>query len=166
MTHRCFRIACVILIITGFSHLAGQWLLTPYFHLEHEQGWMPANETERQLLFLMNFYRRDVGNSRMSMMGLQDGFSYCYALFFLWLGMVSFYIAKHLPLPVLRRLALLQALGATLGTIIAVTYFFWLPAISFGAAAIVFAISFFAERIPGLLSRSAIPEPPPADSGR
>jgi hypothetical protein len=137
-----FRIASYLLLIVGTSHLVGHFILLPHFLLS-DTGIIPGNETERELLALMNNYHRIVGGSSVSMMDIQNGLSLCYSLLFFWIGGINILIAK----PVRRNhrlLARISFLNASLlfaGVIVAMLYFFWLPVVSFGAPSFLYLLA-------------------------
>jgi hypothetical protein len=77
------------------------------------------------------------------MMDLQDGFSLCYALLFLWTGSLSLYLSYkiHPQTKTLRMVSGLNAGVLALGLVISILYFFWLPAVSFAVAMILFILA-------------------------
>ena len=138
-----FRIACVILLITSASHLAGHFLLVPYFQLIHNfTAKIPESSVEKEMLTLMNHYHRKVGGKQMSMMDIQNGLSLMYALFFFWTGALNLLLYKPIRRNhrLLARISYLNTAVLGVGMLIAIIYFFWLPILSFGLAMIFFAI--------------------------
>ena len=138
-----FRIACFLLLITSASHLAGHFFLVPHFQLIHNiTGKLPANDTEKAMLSLMNHYHKKVGGSRMSMMDIQNGLSLTYALFFFWMGALNLLLYKPIRRNhrLLARISYLNTAMLGVGVLIAIIYFFWLPIASFALAMIFFAI--------------------------
>jgi hypothetical protein len=140
---KAFRWGCYVLVFTGLSHLTGQIILTPYFHQEKENAWLPANEKEKVLLDLMNSYQRNIGGSAMNLIDLQDGLSICYSLFFLWTGLLNLYLSIILrdQKKNLCNASLVNAVMLLPGIAVSLRYFFWLPVLSFGAAFILFTIA-------------------------
>ncbi len=138
-----FRIASYLLLITCTSHLAGHFFLVPQFQLIHNIVNIPQNETERELLRLMNDYHRSVGGSSLSMMDIQNGLSLCYALFFFWLGAFNLLLYKPVRRNhrLLARISFLNSFMLALGTCISVVYFFWLPVASFAACLLMFVLA-------------------------
>lgn len=139
-----FRIACFVLLITSASHLAGHFFLVPHFQLIHNiTGKIPANETEKELLTLMNHYHKKVGGAQMSMMDIQQGLSLTYALFFFWMGALNLLLYKPIRRNhrLLARISYLNTAMLGVGVTIAIIYFFWLPIVSFALAMVFFAIA-------------------------
>ncbi|HYF69685.1 MAG TPA: hypothetical protein VD884_16185 [Ohtaekwangia sp.] len=140
-----FRIGSYILILTGISHLIGHIILFLHFTLHNNfTGLIPANDTELNLLKSMNDYQRVVGGTPVSMMDFLNGLSLCYSLFFLWSGIVSVMLVQllHLNSVVIKKISLLNSIVLCCGAIIAVTYFFWPPVLSFASAGFFFLMSY------------------------
>lgn len=141
---RYFRAGSIILIVISVSHLAGHFFLLPHLRLVNNiTGELPANETERTLLQLMNEYHKNVSGASLSMMDLQNGLSLCYALFFLWTGILNLVMAKGLMRNkrLLAQISLLNSVILFIGAIVAVKYFFWLPIASFVLAGMSFVVA-------------------------
>ncbi len=138
-----FKIACYLLLITCISHLAGHFFLVPQLQLVHNIVSIPQNETERELLRLMNEYHRPVGGASISMMDIQNGLSLCYALFFFWLGALNLLLYKPVRRNhrLLARVSFFNSFMLALGTGIAIIYFFWLPIASFAACMVMFMLA-------------------------
>jgi hypothetical protein len=139
-----FRIACFLLLFICASHLAGHFFLLPHFKLtENLTGQIPANDTERHLLALMNSYKKMVGGTPVSMMDIQNGLSLAYSLFFLWLGSLNLLLYKPIRRNhrLLSRISYLNACMLFLGAIISAIYFFWLPIASFAATMVLFLLA-------------------------
>ena len=144
-----FRIASIMLIVIGTSHLIGHFLLIPHLQLTYNfTGELPKNQTEEKLLELMNNYSRNIGGSNLSMMDLQNGLSLCYALFFLWMGALNILIVKGLVRNqrLLSHICFLNVGFLIFGAAISWRYFFWLPIASFISSAIMFIVAAFKMR--------------------
>jgi hypothetical protein len=125
-----FRIASYTLLFIGISHMTGHFFLHPYFRLAHGlNDLLPANSSELKLLELMNEYKRTIGGSTLSMMDIQNGFSLCYSLFFLWIGVINLTLAKGKEVHPreLLRVCSINILALAVGTVISCVFFFWLP---------------------------------------
>jgi hypothetical protein len=139
-----FRIASLVLLLIGISHLAGHFLLIPQLNMTANfSGAIPGNETEHKLLDLMNNYSRDVGGFKISMMDIQNGLSLCYSIFFLWTGLLNLLLLKGLVRNkrLLSQISLLNVIVLVIGAFISTRYFFWLPMASFGLSAILYLIA-------------------------
>ena len=139
-----FRIAAVLLIVIGISHLAGQLFLIPHLQLTHNlTGELPANQTEQKLLELMNHYQKHIAGTNISMMEIQMGLSFCYSMFFIWMGVLNLFMLKGLirNKRLLAEICILNMVMLLTGAAVAYTYFFWLPFISFLMPAILFVVA-------------------------
>jgi uncharacterized membrane protein len=139
-----FRIAGFVLLLISAFHLAGHFLIIPYFSLSKNfAGDFAAGSTEKQLLDLMNNYHREINGKPISMMDIQEGLSLCYALFFAFLGAIAMVIWKPVRRNhrLLARISFLYTAGLLVGMLISMIYFFWLPAVSFFIAALLFLIA-------------------------
>ena len=118
-------------------------MLLPQLRLASQSSSVPANKTEEQVLELMNRYEKNVGGSGLSMMDIQNGLSLCYALFFLWTGILNIIMLRGLARNkrLLGQISLLNTAVLLVGAAISVRYFFWLPAASFGVAALLFLVA-------------------------
>jgi hypothetical protein len=126
-----FKAGSYVLITVSILHLFGQLFLTK-----------PNNTAERELLYLMTTYKKDIAGASLSMMEIQDGLSLCYALFFLFTGCMNFFIVNNIhDKAVLKPIALINALALFVGTVISIIYFFWLPVISFALAMTFFTLA-------------------------
>ena len=126
-----FRIGSIVLMITAFVHLIGHFI-----------GMTPTNETEKQLIDLMTGYRLQTVN--VTMMDLYKGFSLFYALFFLMTGELNLWLArayKENP-DELKKVAVVNVIGLSIGTGISFYYFFIGPIIFICAALLCFIIAF------------------------
>jgi hypothetical protein len=139
-----YRFGAYSLMIIGVCHLAGHFLLAPHLSLVNNfTGMLPSNEVERQLLEMMNQYKRNVGGSMLSMMDLQHGLSLWYSLFFLWQGVVTFFLGKiNLPINALGKLSIINCVCLMIGTVISIFYFFWFPSVSVLVAATLFYLAY------------------------
>jgi hypothetical protein len=141
-----FRIACIVLILTSASHLAGHFFLIPQLHLtDNFSSVFPANETERSLMKMMNEYEKSVGGASVSMRDIQNGLSLCYGIFFLWTGILNIIISKGLVRNkrMLVQICFLNVAVLLIGAWISHLYFFWLPLSSFTITAILFGLAAF-----------------------
>ncbi len=139
-----FRIASILLIVIGISHLTGHFLIIPYLQLQHGMtSVLPSNEVETELLRLMNHYHKHIGGTPISMMDIQNGLSLVYALFFLWTGVLNLLLAKGLVRNkrLLSQISFLNAFVLLIGAWISYVYFFWLPLVSFIISAAAFIIA-------------------------
>ena len=127
-----FRIGSIVLILTGFLHLYG-----------HFQEIQPANEKEEQLIDLMKSQPIDIGQGdTITMMELQQGFSLCFALMFIWIGGSNLMISiKHTGS--IRLFAAINTLATATGLGISLTFFFWAPTACFIASLLMFIIAVF-----------------------
>lgn len=134
------RAASIFMLFTCVSHVSWFAYLYPQMHLK-QKGLIPANDTERQLLWLMNEYDRALGFSEVSMMNLLDGLNLCYGLLFLWLGTLNLFLARWLrDHQLICNISLLNAIALGVGFVISLRYFFWLPTLSFAVSAVLFLL--------------------------
>jgi multisubunit Na+/H+ antiporter MnhF subunit len=126
-----FRIGSIAMIITCFLHLIG-----------HFSGMTASNETEKQMLDLMSSYTLQPLN--ITMMDLFNGFSLFYALFFLMAGELNLWLARALKgnPSELKKVAAVNIIGLSIGTVVSVIYFFSAPIIYISAALAYFVIAF------------------------
>jgi hypothetical protein len=126
-----FKAGSYVLIIVSIFHLFGQLFLSK-----------PSNNTERELLYLMTTYKKEIAGASLSMMEIQDGLSLCYALFFLFTGCMNLFLANNIyDKAVLKPISLINALAFFVGTVISLVYFFWLPVVSFALAMTFFTLA-------------------------
>jgi hypothetical protein len=127
-----FKIGCYVLVFIACAHLVGHFLPVN-----------ASNETESQLLFLMNSYPKKILGGKMTMMDIQKGLSLCYSLFFLSSGTLNLYLIrkKLINESSLKPIALINTITFGIGTVISLIYFFWLPVISFLIATFFFSMS-------------------------
>jgi len=132
-----FRIGCYVLIATCFIHLVGLF-----------QEFTPANETERQLIDLMTNYKVVFGSFSFTMGSLQEGFSLCFSLLFLWAGGLSLVLSYQLAgqQRILFNVGIINTVALVMGTTISIIYFFPPPTICFAIALAFFALSLFKLR--------------------
>jgi hypothetical protein len=144
-----FRIACILLLFTSASHLAGHFFLIPQLHVANNfSAVFPANETERSLMKMMIEYEKNVGGAKVSMMDIQNGLSLCYGVFFLWTGILNLIISKGLVRNkrMLVQICFLNIAVMLVGAWISHLYFFWVPLASFSLTAIFFGLAAFRFR--------------------
>ena len=127
-----FRTGSYALLLVSMAHLIG------HFGLQR-----PASETERKVIAVMKAYEKEVAGGSMSMIDLVDGLNLCYALFFLFAGIINLYLAntRSEDRELLKTISFLNASLLTAGLIISIIYFFWVPVVSFGVGAICFLIA-------------------------
>ncbi len=80
-----FRIGASLQIVTAALHMIG-----------HFSAREPANDTEAQLLHLMENYHLDVGGVERSMMDLFQGFSLTFAALLLYVALLNLLLVGHL----------------------------------------------------------------------
>jgi uncharacterized membrane protein len=139
-----FRIAGFVLLLISAFHLAGHFLILPYFSLSKNfVGNFADGSTEKQLLDLMNNYHKDINGKPISMMDIQHGLSLCYSLFFAFLGAIVLVIWKPVRRNhrLLARISFLYTTGLLGGMLISMIFFFWLPAVTFFVASLLFLIA-------------------------
>ena len=127
-----YRIGCIILILTGLLHLTS-----------HFQKYVPQNDTEKQLVDLMENYVLNVAGAEVTMAKIQEGFGFWFALSLVWLGAMSLFLMKQLGenKAVLRKIAGLNASALLIGTGISVLFFFFIPTICLALGLIFFSMA-------------------------
>lgn len=125
-----YRIGSFVLLVIAFSHATGQVLFTE-----------PRSAGEKEIAIFMQARTKHVAGGKMSMWDIQNGLSWCYALFFAFLGSLNLYLSRTIERPKLKTLGLMNAVALFAGAIISIIYFFWLPVLSFAAAGACFLIS-------------------------
>ncbi len=131
-----FRAGAVACLLTAALHLAA--------HLQGQPP--PRDETEATLQRLMAEYRMDILGVSITMRELMSGFSLCYALFLVWLGVVGLLLVRAAGRETwMRGIAAVFALGAV--ALLAVSYrYFPLPPT---VCAAVIVLGFAGANIPG-----------------
>jgi hypothetical protein len=131
-----FRTGAVACLLTSSLHLAG--------HLQG--GPPPRNETEATLQKLMTEYRADVLGVQLSMQDLVNGFSLCYSLFLVWVGVMALLLVSRAGHERwMRALAAVCALGSLALLAVSYRYFPLPPTI----CAAVIVLGFAGSTIPG-----------------
>lgn len=87
---------------------------------------VPSNDTERQLLTLMNNYRFNLMGSMRSMSDLLRGFSMAFTVASIGLGVLDLSLRRERAV-LLKRVALINALWLAALVVIALKYFFVVP---------------------------------------
>ena len=86
----------------------------------------PANDTERQLLGLMTSYRFNLAGSMRSMDNLLRGFSICFLVGAIGLGVLDLALSRERG-ELLKRVALINVLWLAVMTAVSLRYFFVIP---------------------------------------
>lgn len=126
---RLFIAGAILLIVMGLVH-----------SLSLIQAPTAANDTERQLLDLMNNYKFSLMGSMRSMQNLMTGFSIAFMLAALGLGAVDFSLRRERA-ELLKRIALLNTLWLTAMTAVSLRYFFAAPTSFLVAALLLFLLA-------------------------
>lgn len=113
-----YRIGCFVLIVTGLLHLSS-----------HFQEYVPQNDTEKQLVGLMEDYKFDFAGATVTMAAIQEGFGLWFSLSLIWLGVMSLFLVKQLSenKVILRKIAGMNASALLIGSGISLIYFFFIP---------------------------------------
>lgn len=127
-----YRIGCIILVLTGLLHLTS-----------HFQKYVPQNDTEKQLVDLMENYVVNVAGAEVTMAKIQEGFGFWFALSLVWLGAMSLFLVKQLGenKALVRKIAGLNASALLMGTVISLLYFFFIPTICLALGLIFFSVA-------------------------
>jgi len=124
---RLFKVGGVWLILLGLVHSISLF-----------NKMAPANETEKQLLDLMNDYRFPLMGSLRNMAELLRGFSVAFMLSALVLGALDLSVSGERA-GLLKRVALVNVLWLAAMTANSVRYFFVLPTTFLVVALVIFA---------------------------
>jgi hypothetical protein len=135
---RLFTAGGVFLIVIGLVHSIS--LFTKQ---------VPANDTERQLLDLMDNYRFNLLGSMRSMAELMRGFSTAFMLSAIGVGALDLLLARERP-QLLKRVALINTIWLAVMTANSLIYFFIAPTSFLTAATLIFALAWL--RLPGRIS--------------
>ncbi|HKV61254.1 MAG TPA: hypothetical protein VJO16_05030 [Candidatus Acidoferrum sp.] len=100
----------------------------------------PQNETERQLFDLMSNYKFNVAGAMRSMDNFMTGFSICFMLAALGLGLLDLSLVKERA-ALLRRISLVNILWLAVMVVIALRYFFIVPTTFLSVALLIFALA-------------------------
>ena len=112
---RLFAAGAVVLILLGAAHsmsLIGKMT--------------PTNETERQLLDLMTTYRFNLAGSMRTMDNLFRGFSICFLVGAIGLGMLDLVLWRERS-GLLKRVALVNVIWLAVETAVSLRLFFVIP---------------------------------------
>ena len=131
------KIASVFQIITGIIH-----------SLSLFTGLQPQNESEKQIIDLMNSYRMDGGPGfAPSFSDLFLALSSCFTLLYLMTGILNFYLLRHsLSLQTWRGIHIIQIVFFGAGFFVMYAYTFIYPVILTGLCFLFLVISYFANR--------------------
>ena len=123
---RLFKAGGAFLILLGLVHSISLF-----------QKMAAANDTEKQLLDLMNNYRFDMIGSLRNMAELLHGFSLAFMISALGLGMLDLAISGERA-GLLKRVALINALWMAAMTANSLRYFFVVPTSFLAVATLIF----------------------------
>ncbi|HLV86063.1 MAG TPA: hypothetical protein VKV39_03740 [Candidatus Sulfotelmatobacter sp.] len=126
---RLFTAGAVVLILLGLAH-----------SLSLAEKMSPANETERQLLDLMSNYKFDLAGSSRSMDNLLRGFSICFIVGVVGLGLLDLAMCRERA-ELVKRLALVNTAWLAVLTAVSLRYFFVIPTTFLLAALILFFLA-------------------------
>lgn len=126
---RFFKAGAIVLILLGLAH-----------SLSLFQNLVPANDTERQLLALMTNYKFNLMGSMRTMDNLLRGFSICFMITALGLGLLDLALSGERA-GLLRRVAMINALWLAAMTAVSLRYFFAAPTSFLVVALLLFALA-------------------------
>ncbi len=131
-----FIAGCMVLLLMAVAHFAGSLQQPP-----------ARDETERQLLDLMENYRMDLAGTPRSMMEVLKGFSHFFEVAALGMALTGLMVATGSvrDARVLRRVSIAYVVTLALGLAISVTHWFIVPTVFLGAAMVLFAVSAVVE---------------------
>jgi hypothetical protein len=127
-----YRIGCIVLVLTGLLHLSS-----------HLKKTTPTNETEKQLLVLMETYQVEVAGTTVTMHGIMEGFGLWFSLSLIWLGVLSLFLVKQLGenRVLIRKIAGINASALLIGTGLSLLYFFFIPTICLALGLVFFSLA-------------------------
>lgn len=127
-----YKIGCYVLIITGLLHLT-----------THFQEYVPQNDTEKQLVELMETYQFDFAGATVTMGKIQEGFGLWFTLSLVWLGVISLFLVKHLGenRALIRKIAGMNASALLIGSGISFLFFFFIPTTCLALGLIFFSLA-------------------------
>ena len=123
---RLFKAGGAFLILMGLVHSISLF-----------QKMAATNDTEKQLINLMNNYRFDMNGSLRNMAELLHGFSLAFMISVLGLGMLDLAISGERA-ELLKRVALINALWMAAMTANSLRYFFIVPTSFLAVATLIF----------------------------
>jgi hypothetical protein len=129
---RFFKTGGVFLLLLGVIHTASLFVKQT-----------PANETEKQLLYLMTNYKFNLMGSMRSMWDLFQGFSAAFSIWALGLGVLDLSLSNERP-ALLKRLALLNILWLAALLALSLRNFFAFPTAFFTVILLIFLAAWFA----------------------
>jgi hypothetical protein len=127
-----FTSGAVVLILLGVAH-----------SLSLFEKMTPTNEAERQLLDLMSNYRFNLVGSMRSMDNLLRGFSICFIVGVIGLGVLDLALSRERP-GLVKRVALINALWLAVLTAVALRFFFLVPTTFIVVAFLLFVLAWIA----------------------
>lgn len=126
-----FKAGSYILIVAAIVHLVGH-----FWFVYH------ANAEERHLMELMAAYQKRIAGGSMPMTDILHGLNVCYSLFFVFAGILNIVLTNHTADPqLLKKISVVNAYTYTLGLIISLVYFYWIPVVVFAVVTVCFAYS-------------------------
>lgn len=127
---KVFRIGCYILLTIALSHSIGQLFFTE-----------PKGQAEKEAVAFMQTHSKIVAGGKMSLWDIQNGLSWCYALFFASIGSLNLYLSREISESHLKTVSWINAITFLLGSFVSLVYFFWLPVLSFATASCCFFLA-------------------------
>ena len=128
---RLFTTGGVVLVLLGLVHSISLF-----------QELAPANDTERQLLGLMNSYKFDLMGSSRSMENLLTGFSISFMLAALGFGALTLLLRRERA-GLLKRVAVCNAVWLAAMLADSLRYFFVMPTVCLGLALAIFVLAWW-----------------------
>jgi hypothetical protein len=128
---RLFTTGGVVLVLLGLVHSISLF-----------QELAPANDTERQLLGLMNSYKFDLMGSSRSMENLLTGFSISFMLAALGFGALTLLLRRERA-GLLKPVALCNAAWLAAMLADSLRYFFVMPTVCLGLAFAIFVVAWW-----------------------
>jgi uncharacterized membrane protein len=126
---RLFKAGALWLLILGAVHSTSLFIKQ-----------VPANDTERQILYLMTSYRFNLMGSLRSMSDLMRGFSVAFMLAPLAFGVLDLMLSRERA-GLLKRAALVQVIWLAAMIVVALRYFFAVPLSFLVVALLIFALA-------------------------
>jgi hypothetical protein len=124
-----FKTGAVVLVLVGLVH-----------SLSLFEKLVPANDTERQLLDLIDNYKFNLMGSARSMADLMNGFSVSFMVAALGLGVLDLLLSRERA-GLLKRVALINTIWLAAMTAVSLHYFFAVPTSFLAAALLIFALA-------------------------
>lgn len=137
---RLFKTGAVVLIVAGLVHSISLF-----------RNMAGSNDTERQLIGLMDSYRFNLMGSMRSMADLLQGFSVAFMLAALGLGAVDLVVARERA-GLLKRVALVNVIWLGAMTADSLRYFFVVPVSFLSVSLVIFLLAWW--KLPAEETRS------------